>query len=305
MTNPINNLTNIFINNQSISKPIQNEQAGQGANPQQNQAYQPQTSFYNQIFETSSLYSLIKMDNSEINKYLQNLLSMPESIVEFIDKATNNEIGQKLAKLIANGELDLNELTVLLNQNSKSAIDKVLKTISNSIASGNSDISQLKDVLSILNSIQTSTNIGTNSLKELLLLYIPLNIQAWENSNVAKNSEDEDKKTDFSSLNILFQTKNFNNMSCIINSIEQDFSIDFKVNNIFPKEKFLLVIEDSLKKLNMACAIDFSLKPDTKEKENDIQNFKVFSNSKVSIKLLILTHLIISNVFKFDNDFSI
>ena len=306
MTNPINNLPNIFINNQAISKPVSNEAQQQANTSQQNPQYQIQTSFYNQIFETSSLYSLIKMDNNAINKYLQNLLSMPDSIIEFINKATSTDIGQKLAKLIANGELDLDKLTVLLNQNSKAAIDKVLKTISSSIANGNSDISQLKEVLSILSSIQSSTNsVSSNSLKELLLLYIPLNIQAWQNSTTPTEAENKDKKTDFSSLNILFQTKNFNNMSCTINSLEKDFSIDFKIDKIFPKEKFLSLINESLKKLNLACAFDFNYNSGSIENNNKIQDFKVFSNSKVSIQLLILTHLVITSVFKFDNDFSI
>ena len=210
-----------------------------------------------------------------------------------------------MLQILIENMVNTKALSEFLNQNSNEAISKLMQTISTTLKNGITDVTQLKEMLSVLVAIQTSTNLNSNTLKELMLLYIPLNIPAFEEKgNFNKIEEENEEKIKNSTLSLLIQTINFSNILCCINQHNNNLLIDFYANKDFPKENFAKIITGLSKEANINSYLEFKqnkIKP-TKE---TIQNFKVISQGFIPTDVLILSHLIIKTTFKIDSDFSI
>lgn len=298
--NSLNNLNSI----------IQTPKAGLVQNSQeqaaQQQTLQPQILLQqqNQNINPSLIYdfSAAKMDNETILKYMQNLLKLPQTIEKFVNELNNGNINSKLTSVFIENMISLKALSEFLNQNSTQAISKLLQTISTSLKSGINDVEQLKEILAILNTIQVNSSVSNNTLKELLLLYIPLNAPIFnKESNFGNLSENENNAIENSKLSILFETINLSNILCTLNEIDNNLMIDIYCSSNFPKEEFKQIIELFSKEISIKPLLDFKQRKED-EKYSDIQNFKIISDGFISPNTLILSHLIIKAIFKLDND---
>ena len=207
--NPINSNFNIQ-NNFSSQKAglVQNSQ-NQAINQfNQNQSQTPAQNLQTSLNPNLLInYEAVKMTNEQVLKYLLNLLEMPSSIDKFISNLNNAKNQDKIAKLLNENLLNIKALNDFLNQNSTNAINKLLNIISTTLKQGNEDISQLKEMLTILNSIQQSSLINANTLKKFLLLYIPLNIPIFNKQDEIKNQDEQKTKIIKSSiLSIMLET---------------------------------------------------------------------------------------------------
>ena len=305
--NPINSNFNIQ-NNFSSQKAglVQNSQ-NQAINQfNQNQSQTPAQNLQTSLNPNLLInYEAVKMTNEQVLKYLLNLLEMPSSIDKFISNLNNAKNQDKIAKLLNENLLNIKALNDFLNQNSTNAINKLLNIISTTLKQGNEDISQLKEMLTILNSIQQSSLINANTLKEFLLLYIPLNIPIFNKQDEIKNQDEQETKIIKSSiLSIMLETINFSNILCSINSNDNQIFLDIYSNNFFPFEKFnkIMVLLTQNGNINVSC--DFKILKTT-EKENSTQNFKVNSTGNIPLNVLLLAQMTIKAIFKLDNDFSL
>ena len=266
----------------------------------------------NQINHNSSIYnfdtSLVKLNNETLIKYLQNLLQMPETIEEFIEELNKNQgsakdaLGKKI-QIVVQNMLNSAQLAHLLSENSKIATDKILNMITTTLKSGISDTSQLREILSVLVSISQSAgqNYSTNSLKELLLLYIPLNIQTFEKNNIEDSFEEEElKNAKNSTLSILFNTLNFSSFICSIDELDNEIYIKLSVDETFLKNEFKKIVQILLKEIKLNPQIEFQNKPKAKKARE--QNFQILNSGNVSINVLLCAHLIIKTIFKIDKD---
>lgn len=294
----------------NINNTIQNPKTGivQNSNEQMSQQQTSQSQIQiqqqNQNINPSLLYdySMAKMDNETVLKYLQNLLKMPETIEKFVNQLNDNSINSKLTSILIKNMISIKALNEFLNQNSTQAISKLLQTISTSLKSGVNDVNQLKEILSVLNTIQTNSSISNNTLKELLLLYIPLSAPIFnKESNFSNLDEDEEKAIKQSKLNILFETNNLSNILCTLNEIENNVIINIYCTSSFPKEEFAHIVELFSKETSINPMMEFKQR---KKDENPttMQNFKIISEGLISTNCLILSHLIIKTIFKLDND---
>ena len=179
-----------------------------------------------------------------------------------------------------------------------------MQTISSSLKSGISDVSQLKELLAILGTIQSTTSINTNSIKELLLLYIPLNAPVFDkNINEKFQNEEEEQAIKNSKLSILFETINFSNLSITINESENNLYIDVFSTLDFPKAEFIRITQALSKEANIVSLIDFKEKQKTEER-NENQNFKILSDGFISPNALLLAHIVIKTILKIDSEFN-
>lgn len=305
--NPINSNFNIQ-NNFSSQKAglVQNSQ-NQAINQfNQNQSQTPAQNLQTSLNPNLLInYEAVKMTNEQVLKYLLNLLEMPSSIDKFISNLNNAKNQDKIAKLLNENLLNIKALNDFLNQNSTNAINKLLNIISTTLKQGNEDISQLKEMLTILNSIQQSSLINANTLKEFLLLYIPLNIPIFNKQDEIKNQDEQETKIIKSSiLSIMLETINFSNMLCSINSNDNQIFLDIYSNNFFPFEKFNKIMALLTQNGNINVSCDFKILK-TIEKENSTQNFKVNSTGNIPLNVLLLAQMTIKAIFKLDNDFSL
>ena len=189
-----------------------------------------------------------------------------------------------------------------LNQNSTQAIQKLLQTISTSLKSGVSDVSQLKEIMTILSAIQTNSSLSSNTLKELLLLYIPFECQVFDKQLSPKELNEEEKSLiKNSKLSILFSTKNYSNLLCTINEFENSLILDICTTKKFPKEKFSSIIETLSKEANIISCVGFKEIKEAKEECLE-QNFKIYSDGFLASNILIFSHLIIKTIVMIDDE---
>ena len=302
--NSINSFNNINFANQKAGI-VQNNQEQPAQQSAQNQT-QMQNTQQNQTINPSLMYdfALAKMDNETMLKYLQNLMKLPNSIDKFVNQLNSKNIDPKIASILIENMISTKALSQFLNQNSTEAISKLMQTISSSLKSGISDVSQLKEILAVLGSIQSSTSMNANSIKELLLLYIPLNTPVFDKSVDGKIQNEEEKQAiENSKLSILFETINFSNLSIAINEAENNLFIDVYSTIDFPKAEFIRIIEALSKEANIVSLIDFKEKQKI-EAQNKTQNFKILSDGFISPNALILAHIIIKTILKIDSEFS-
>ena len=246
-------------------------------------------------------FEMVKMDSETVLKYLQSAMKMPENLEKFVQNANIGTLRFFVENLI-NTKL----LAEFINQNSTLAIEKIVKAMSESLKAGIKDVSQLKEILGILTSIQTSTNLSQNALKELLLLYIPLNPMVFDKPiDFSPQSSDIEDSINNSALSIIFETINFSNILCCINCFENNLYIDLYIDKIFPYDKFTKILNSVAKEANLNITVEakYSRKINSKEPAK-AQNIKIFSQGTVQIEVLILASIIIKTIFKTDDDFS-
>lgn len=301
--NSINfNLNNIA--NQKAGLVQNNIQNNSQNQPQQMQPQTQNQQIIQQNINPSLMYNfqLAKMDNETVLKYLQNLLNLPNSIDNFVNQLNSKNVDPKLAKILVENMISTKMLGEFLNQNSTVAISKLMQTISTTLKSGVGDVTQLKEVLSILGAIQNSTTLSQNAIKELLLLYIPLNAPIFDKNIDGKIKNEEKEITKNSKLSILFETINFSNLLITINEIENNLFIDLYTPNIFPKREFSRIFKALSKEISIASTIDFKDKQKADSK-NISQNFKIISDGFISPNELITAHIIIQIILKIDNEY--
>lgn len=300
------NSINFKINNFATQKAgiVQNNTQGQNQPQTQSQQLPAQT-FQNQNINPALMYDfqMAKMDNETVLKYLQNMLKLPNSIEKFVNQLNSKNVDPKLASILLENLISTKALAEFLNQNSTDAISKLMQTISASLKQGNNDVSQLKEILNVLSVIQNSSALNINTVKELLLLYIPLNQPVFDKEIVQNElSEDEKNNIKQSKLSILFETINFSNMLCCINEQENTLFLDLFCSKGFAKDKFNSVVLELSKEAGINSLIEFKEKQDILLK-NVIQNFKIISDGFISPNSLILAHIVIKTILKIDNDF--
>ena len=302
--NPINNFNlnnisqqkaGIVQNNSEQNQPLQNQAFNQSQTPLQ---------IHRPIDPAIFDFQLAKMDNETIVKYLQNLLKLPKTIEKFVEQMDVKNIDPKITQILVENMISTKALNKFLNENSTDAIAKLMQTISTTLKSGTNDISQLKEILSILTTIQTNSQINTNTIKEFLLLYIPLNVPVFDKHIDTEAFEDNEKEVIANSkLSILFETLNYSNILITINEADNNLFVDFYVVDDFPKNEFLRIIEALSNEASIVSMIEFKDKK-KQEKQNDVQNFKVISDGFIFPNALILCHMVIKTVLKIDSDFA-
>ena len=293
-------LFNIQNSLNQINQQIQSQNAN--ASPAQN--------FLNQniqetLLNNAMLFEKTSLNNQEILKYLQTSMKMPASIDEFLQETVYKQIGESSIEKFLNFLLDTKVLNELLNKNSKAAADRMILTIANSIKTGGSDVQQLKEMLSVLTSVRHNTTSDTGTLRELLLLYIPLNYLVFDLKNEYNQViEDEDEKIQNSTLSILFETIQFSNMLCCVTNENNDILIEMYGNDTFPYEEFQRVVHALAKEALLNIRFDY-IKINTAAQNSTKQNFQVTSSEFIPSKVLLTAHMLIRMVFKFDDNYNI
>lgn len=289
--------------------PAQIVQQNINQTPQQNQGGEQNNLLLNQqrTFLNPELlfdFETFKMDNETVTKYLQGILKLPNSLDKFMQEVNNPKLNPKALNILVENLVNLKALGELLNDNSKAAIQKLLQTIAQAAKSTGGNTEQLKEILSALSSIQSNTAQAANSntLKELLLLYIPIDIQAFNKEVEFKNlSEEEKEKVQSCALSIMLETINFSNILCTINENDNSLYIELNANEKFTFDKFKSIVEVLSRESSIKTYIEFKASKKY-DNTNSKQNFKIVSGGFVQTNVLILAHIIIKAIFKIDSD---
>lgn len=261
----------------------------------------------------------LKMTPMEVEqnaKYVKELLNLPKDVAQAISQFVANKgittaQNVQLLLLLSNGKIDLNQLALLLNDNTKAAMQKLVQTISQAARMGVNDTGQLKDLLNTLGLISTTTTDTSSALKNFILLYLP-----WLPLNTSGENLDFDidvfdtassgADEELQSVVILIETMNFSNIKATL-EMTQSGKVEILLNCIesFPREKVLSVLKKESQNLNIQTGLIVeTTKKEIKKDEIKKSRAQISASSCVSPQLMLMAHAVIKIVFKIDKDFS-
>ena len=261
----------------------------------------------------------LKMTPMEVEqnaKYVKELLNLPKDVAQAISQFVANKgittaQNVQLLLLLSNGKIDLNQLALLLNDNTKAAMQKLVQTISQAARMGVNDTGQLKDLLNTLGLISTTTTDTSSALKNFILLYLP-----WLPLNTSGENLDFDidvfdtassgADEELQSVVILIETMNFSNIKATL-EMTQNGKVEILLNCIesFPREKVLSVLKKESQNLNIQTGLIVeTTKKEIKKDEIKKSRAQISASSCVSPQLMLMAHAVIKIVFKIDKDFS-
>ncbi len=293
--------------------------------PQQTQLNSAST-FSNSLFantaktpQKQTLSPELKMTPMEVeqtSKYVKELLNLPKDVTQVISQMVTNKTmttaqNMQLLLLMSSGKIDLNQLALLLNDNTKAALQKLVQTLSQAAKMGVTDTAQLKDLINTLGLVSATTTDSASALKNFILLYLP-----WLPLNAAGENLDfdidvfdktgADENTELQSITILIQTMNFSNIKVTL-EMTQNGKVEILMNCIesFPREKVLTILKKESENLNIQSGLIVeTTKKEISKDEIKRTRAEISASSCVSPQLMLMAHAIIKIVFKIDKDFS-
>lgn len=296
-------------------KPNQAENFAQ--NLQKNPAPIGQTSY------SQALNSLIAqpraLRNIEMNHlasleralYVKDLMALPKNLSELLQtiqkQVLRNSTGANGSGLLNLG-LDLNQIALLLQQNGKEAVNKLIMTMANASKQGITDLSELKNMIKLINaSVATAGENSTQTLKTLMLLYLPwIPLQEGVGFDLEIETSEGASAEDECTLTILISTKNFGNIKATL-ILDEGISISILINcsEKFPKEELLKRLNAENKTHSIQTNIAFEQsklnQPDSEESKLQAK-VSLSNNSNVNPFLLLTAQALIRITIEIDTE---
>lgn len=211
---------------------------------------------------------------------------------------------QKLASQL-DSNVNISRVSNLLQRNSKLAMNKMVTMMSLATSKGMGDITPLQDTINIINASvsATSQNDATQTLKNLMLLYLPwLPLQEGVGFDLEIEQDKEEKQFD-TFIKIMITTVNYGNVNAVVSLVTGN-SVDILItcSEKFPKEKLLKKLQNESKQYSMQSVIDFKKQSPQEQIDTETPKAKVnLSNvNDVNPYLLLISHAIIRYTIELD-----
>lgn len=211
---------------------------------------------------------------------------------------------QKLASQL-DSNVNISRVSNLLQRNSKLAMNKMVTMMSLATSKGMGDITPLQDTINIINASvsATSQNDATQTLKNLMLLYLPwLPLQEGVGFDLEIEQDKEEKQFD-TFIKIMITTVNYGNVNAVVSLVTGN-SVDISItcSEKFPNEKLLKKLQNESKQYSMQSVIDFKKQSPQEQIDTETPKAKVnLSNvNDVNPYLLLISHAIIRYTIELD-----
>lgn len=312
-----------FIQQQIPQQNIIQQQFVQQQTPQQNIIQQQGVNQINSQAETShilgkavqtsrigvnnniaSRIASINTKNQNIN-YVKEMMNLPQDmkdVLSLIQKAAPSSV-QGQSAMISLGNINIKNLTQLIQNGSKSALNQIVDT--NIIQNlSKADKKQIAEAISYLNASSSSQESQTQALKNFMLLYLPwLPLEEGTDFELDFTFSEGSEEDDENILNIVIVTRNFGEIHIlIILKAMNNFEIYIQCCKKFPKRKLIkLVGEDENKytlKTNMVFEEQTTFEPKTKAQEAKITLSHV---KEISPFLLLIANSLIKYTLLLDS----
>jgi len=270
---------------------------------------QPQTIMHAPIIIQNMPAQSMPMNHLEVLDkalYVKDLMKLPKEMGEllnFIQKNDNNAKG--LASLLTS-TLDLSKMSLLLQQNGKEAVSKLIMAMSNASKQGITDLTMMKETMKLINASVSVADMSNPSqlLKSLMLLYLPwLPSQEGVGFELEIESSEEKSQGEESSITVMISTRNYGNLRAILVLLSGN-SVTILINctGTFPKEELLNRVKAESAKHSVQPSVIFEHKT-VKQNEDSSQQAKInaSNNSQINPFLLLMAHSIIRHTFELDN----
>ena len=283
----------------------------------------PDTSRFNDKYNNIRNTNLRNPHNQLHNQVRNNIRNNPNILHEQImqdseavdDMQTNQKtqgmtaeeltaFKQKLASQL-DSNVNISRVSNLLQRNSKLAMNKMVTMMSLATSKGMGDITPLQDTINIINASvsATSQNDATQTLKNLMLLYLPwLPLQEGVGFDLEIEQDKEEKQFD-TFIKIMITTVNYGNVNAVVSLVTGN-SVDISItcSEKFPKEKLLKKLQNESKQYSMQSVIDFKKQSPQEQIDTETPKAKVnLSNvNDVNPYLLLISHAIIRYTIELD-----
>lgn len=283
----------------------------------------PETSRFNDRYNNIRNTNLRNPHNQLHNQVRNNIRNNPNILREQImqdseavdDMQTNQKtqgmtaeeltaFKQKLASQL-DSNVNISRVSNLLQRNSKLAMNKMVTMMSLATSKGMGDITPLQDTINIINASvsATSQNDATQTLKNLMLLYLPwLPLQEGVGFDLEIEQDKEEKQFD-TFIKIMITTVNYGNINAVVSLVTGN-SVDISItcSEKFPKEKLLKKLQNESKQYSMQSVIDFKKQSPQEQIDTETPKAKVnLSNvNDVNPYLLLISHAIIRYTIELD-----
>ena len=211
---------------------------------------------------------------------------------------------QQLASQL-NSNVNLSHVSAFLQKNSKMAMNKMVSMMTMATAQGMTDIKPLQDTVNVINASvsATSQNDATQTLKNLMLLYLPwlpLQEGVGFDLEIEQNEESIDADT---FIKILITTVNYGNLQATV-SLVLGNSVDIEIvcSEKFPKKELFKRLQKEGSQHSMQTVIDIKEQKPQEQLETLNPKAKVnLSNvNQVNPYLLLISHAIIRHTIEID-----
>lgn len=224
------------------------------------------------------------------------------------DKALLSQLQSTLRNLpiSANGLINLNDISAMIQANGKDAIAKLIVSMSDAARSGVTDLSQMKDTAKLINAsiAAASQNDSAQTMKLLLLLYLPwLPLQEGVGFDLDIEAGASGEEDD-SILTISISTINYGLVvATLILEDSHSVHVNIACAQEFPKDDLTLRIGADEKHYSMQSSIFYQAKTAKSETTEKPQAKVNMSNTNmINPYLLLMAHSIIRHTIEIDRE---
>lgn len=249
-------------------------------------------------------------NNVLLNQQTAQDMEMTEQI-QTNNQQTQGMTAEEMAKFKQNlasqltSNVNLTNVSALLQKNSKLAMNKMVSMMSMATAQGMTDIKPLQDTVNIINASvsATSQNDATQTLKNLMLLYLPwLPLQEGVGFDLEVEQNDDTPESD-TFIKILITTVNYGNLNATVSLISGNgVDVSITCSEKFPKKELFKRLNKESSQHSMQTVIDFKAQKPQEQLDTPNPKAKVnLSNvNQVNPYLLLISHAIIRHTIELD-----
>lgn len=287
---------------------LQKKDALSKSNLQNAQTLLNQNSARNSVIENMKMNTIISMDRAVFIKELMNLPNDMKDLMNQVQKMFEQiRQGQQLSAKTANlsENINLSQLSVLLMQNGKEAVSKLMLAMGDASKYGITDLKDIKDTIKVINASVSLAGQNDNSkiLKSLMLLYLPwVPLQEGVGFDLEIDTDDENKSLDESSLVVFISTKNFGNVKVILNLVgPNEVNVLIHCDKTFPKKALLEKLQSQ--QHSVRSSVIFEEKAVVKQPQEAKAQAKISVSDTASMNpfLLLMSNLVIRYTIELDN----
>ena len=264
---------------------------------------------FNQIFSTqlAAQKNTLSQLQAQILAQLQGINSANAEIMANIRLTDRIQASLKNLEILSGCMINLSQISLLLQQNGKEAVTKLIMSMTDALKSGITDLSQMKEMAKFINAVLSaaSENNPQKTLKLLLLLYLPwlpLEDSVGFDLEIQKKEEGEDEND--SILIITVTTINFGVVKAVL-VLETPNSVHaaIEASEDFPQKELRLRIEGEQRFYAMNSVISFDTNSNIKALHTkQAAGINMSRTTEINPYMLLMAHTLIKHIIDIDNN---
>ena len=236
---------------------------------------------------------------------------LQEEVSQELKQLQAQEVAQLAQKEVSAkvlpSRINLSVLNSQIQQHSKQALNNLVLEMSTATRQGITDTKPIQETISLINSSisASSQNDTALAIKNLMLLYLPwLPLEEGVGFKLdVETKKAEPPQDDDTSISIMITTKNYGNISAVINLITTN-SVDIFItcDKTFPKDELLKRLNQDSKEHAMTASIGIEQTSQHDALAPEVQKAKVNLSNVTTINpyLLLMSHSFIRHAIEID-----